>query len=104
MTERRHDNQATGPAPDGGRSVDPSTGSARVVMWTTVIRRVILGLLVGALVSAFGVRLAMDVAQIAALDVEESLSVMRIAGKSAAVRMHRAQPPTARDRGGKRGE
>ena len=104
MTERRHDNQATGPAPDGGRSVDPSTGSARVVMWTTVIRRVILGLLVGALVSAFGVRLAMDVAQIAALDVEESLSVMRIAGKSDAVRMHRAQPPTARNGGGKRGE
>jgi hypothetical protein len=73
-------------------------------MWTTVIHRVILGLLVGALVSAFGVRLAMDVAQIAALDVEESLSGMRIAGKSAAVRTHRAQPPSTRDRDVRRGQ
>lgn len=104
MTERRHDNQATCPAPDGGRSVDASTGSAAVVMWTTVVRRVIFGLLVGALVSALGVRLAMDVAQITALDAEERPSVMRIGGKSAAGRMYRAQPPTAWDRGGKRGE
>jgi len=104
MAERRDDGRASGPAPDAGRSIDASTGSAAVVMWTTVVRRVIFGLLVGALVSALGVRLAMDVAQITALDAEEGPSVMRIAGKSAAVRMYRAQPPTARDRGGRRGE
>jgi len=104
MTERRHDNQVSGPAPDGGRSVDASTGPAGVVMWTTVVRRVIFGLLVGALVSALGVRLAMDVAQITALDAEERPSAVKITGKSAAGRMHRVQPPTARDRGGRRGE
>ena len=104
MTECRDNGQASGPVPDAGRSIDASSGSAAVVMWTTVIRRVIFGLLVGALVSALGVRLAMDVAQITALDAEERSSVMRIAGKSAAVRMHRAQPSTARDRGGRRGE
>ena len=90
MIEHGHDNQGSGPD--------------RGVMWTTVIHRVILGLLVGALVSAFGVRLAMDVAQIAAMDVEEGLSGMRIAGRSAAVRMQRAHPQTVRDRGERRAE
>lgn len=104
MIEHGQDNQATSPAPGGGQPVDASTGSARDVRWATVIHRAILWLLVGALLSAFGVRLAMDVAQIAALDVEESLSGMRIAGKSASGRMQRAQPPIARDRDGRRGE
>lgn len=104
MIEHRQVNQVAGPAPGADQSVDASTDSARVVMWTTVIHRVILGLLVGALVSAFGIRLAMDVAKIAALDVEESLSGMRIGGKSAAVGMHRGQPPTAGDRDGRRGQ
>ncbi len=104
MAERRDDGRASGPAPDASRLIDASTGSAAVVMWTTVVRRVIFGLLVGALVSALGVRLAMDVAQITALDAEERPSVVKITGKSAAGRMHRVQPPTAWDRGGKRGE
>jgi hypothetical protein len=104
MAERRDDGQASGPVPDAGQSVEASTGSATLVVWTTVIRRVIFGLLVGALVSALGARLAMDVAQISALDAEERPSVMRIGGKSAPVRMDRAQPPTAWDRGGRRGQ
>lgn len=53
-------------------------GRAGCFIWISEMRRVVFGLLVGALVCALAIRLAMDVAKIAALDAEERPRVMRL--------------------------
>ncbi len=56
-------------------------GRAGCFNWISEMRRVVFGLLVGALVCALAIRLVMDIAQIAALDAAERPRVMRIGGQ-----------------------
>jgi hypothetical protein len=51
--------------------VGVSTTSAGIVMWSGVLRTLVFGFLVGALVFALVLRLAVEVGQITGLDVED---------------------------------
>lgn len=53
-------------------------GRAGCFRWISEMRRVVFGLLVGALVCALAIRLAMEVAKIAAVDADEGPRVMRL--------------------------
>jgi hypothetical protein len=68
------------------------------------MRRVIFGLLVGAVVCALAIRLTMDVAQITALEAEEGASVvMRIRRGPPADQQSRTPPPASRHSGAEPG-
>ncbi len=53
-------------------------GWAGCFKWISEMRRVVFGLLVGALVCALAFRLATEVAKIAAVDADEGPRVMRL--------------------------
>jgi hypothetical protein len=64
------------------------------------MRRVVFGLLVGAVICALAIRLTMDVAKIAALDVEEGTGVvLRLRKGPPAVQRSRTPPPAPRGSG-----
>jgi hypothetical protein len=64
------------------------------------MRRVLFGLLVGAVICALAIRLTMDVAKITALDAEEGASVViRLRRGPPAVQEPRAPQPASRQSG-----
>lgn len=88
------------PATDARKGPSPIRGRVWWGIWSGGMRRVVFGILVGAVVCALAIRLALDVTRITALDAEDGASVvMRIRRRPPALQQSRTPPPASRQPG-----